>query len=47
VSADDAKRISESPAYCPQNLRPDEEYESAMDLFVKNEYKILRRLGYV
>ena len=31
----------------PQNLSPDEEYRRAKGLFVRDRYRILRRLGYV
>lgn len=31
----------------PQNLPPDEEYRRAKSLFIRDEYRILRRLGYV
>ena len=31
----------------PQNLSIDEEYDSAKDLFIREKYKILMRLGYV
>jgi hypothetical protein len=31
----------------PQNLTLDDENESAKDLFIRDEYKLLRRLGYV